>query len=210
MMDIIVTIIIVVIILIFVLKLFQKVTVNINRPRMRELDPTSTGERLKKYIIKASKLNPRTVNVLLLSRTEWSEGGRIAKVAGCLPTKNCTRFVLKPKSLNPFSKKVLMYCPTNLHSSLHNKEVIVYGVGVESAGGYYYPLPNNSGLSNHETFKIVSSQFEGDLRKMLTMDSLQMELEQTYRGISGYGREEEFYEEPEEIVEYETAGDYNA
>jgi hypothetical protein len=205
MMDIIITIVIVVLIMFFVLKLFHKITINVNRPKYKEIDPTTTGERLKKYIIKAGKLNPRTARMLLLSRTEWSEGGKIAKIVGCLPTKNCTRFVLRKGFLG---KKVLMYCPTNLHSSLHNKEVIVYGVGIESAGGYYYPLPKTD-MSNHQTFEIVSSQFEGDLRKMLTMDSLQMELEQTYKGIAGTGREEDFYDEAEDIIEYEKEGDYN-
>ena len=200
MMDMIIQIVIIVIILMFVLKLFHKITVNISRPQINEIDPTSTGERLKKYIIKAGKLNPKTAKTLLLSRTNWSEGGTVARIAGTLPTKNCTRFIIK-KGL--FSKKLLMYCPTNLHSSLHNKEVILYGVGIESAGGYYYPLPEKKVMSNHEVFRIVSKAFESDLRKMLTMDTLQMELEQTYQGIAGQQREEKFYGEPEEIIEYE-------
>lgn len=201
MMDLIIRIVIVVIVLMFILKLFHKITVNINRPKYKEIDPTTTGERLKKYIVKAGKLNPRTATTLLLSRTEWSEGGKVGRIVGCLPTKNCTRFIVKKGFI---SKKLLMYCPTDLHSSLHNKEVIVYGVGIESAGGYYYPLPNNdSNMTNHQTFRIVSKQFESDLRKMLTMDSMQMEVEQTYQGIAGVQREEEFQGESDEFVEYE-------
>jgi hypothetical protein len=173
----------------------------------KEIDPTTTGERLKKYIIRAGKLNPKTVNRIILSRTQWSEGGKIASVAGCLPTKNCTRFILRPRLY--FGKKTLFYCPTNMHSSLHNKEVIVHGTGIDSAGGYYYPIPSGQILTNAEVFEIVSTQFEADLRRMLTMDSLQMELEQTYKGIAGYGREEEFYNEPEDIVEVERVTDEN-
>jgi len=210
MLNFIISAAIVVVIIIFALKLFQRITVNINRPQIKEIDPTTTGERLKKYLVKAGKLNPKTVKVALLSRTTWSEGGKIASVAGCLPTKNCTRFILRPRFV--FGKKYLFYCPTDLHSSLHNKEVLIYGVGIENAGGYYYPLPNGSKMSNYETFRIVAKQFESDLRKMLTMDSLQMELEQTYRGIAGMGREKEFYDERENVVEYERVkdtGDYN-
>ena len=200
MMDIIIQIVIVVIVLIFILKLFHKITINISRPKVNEVDPTSTGERLKKYIIKAGKLNPKTAKTLLLSRTNWSEGGTVARIAGTLPTKNCTRFIIK-KGL--FGKKLLMYAPTDLHSSLHNKEVILYGVGIESAGGYYYPLPTANRMSNHEVFRIVSKAFESDLRKMLTMDTLQLELEETYHGIAGTRREDEFLKEHEEIIEYE-------
>jgi len=200
MMDIIIQIVIVVIVLIFILKLFHKITINISRPKVNEVDPTSTGERLKKYIIKAGKLNPKTAKTILLTRTSWSEGGTIAKVVSTLPTKNCTRFIIKNGF---FGKKLLMYCPTDLHSSLHNKEVIIYGVGIESAGGYYYPLPTANRMSNHAVFRIVSKAFESDLRKMLTMDTLQLELEETYQGIAGKHREEEFLKEPENIVEYE-------
>jgi len=206
MLDTIVNIVIVVIILLFIFKMFQKITVNISRPaRKQEIDPTSTGERLKKYIVKASKMNPKTAKQVKLSRTKWSEGGKVAKVYGCLPTKNCTRFVLQPRGF--FSRKVLMYCPTDLHSSLHNKEIMIYGTSIDSAGGYYYPIPNGQKMKNSEVFQIVSEQFEADLRKMLTMDSLQMELEQTYQGIAGYRREDQFLEEPEEVIEYVNEGD---
>jgi hypothetical protein len=208
MLDFIIKAAIVIIVIIFALKIFQRITFNITKGnQVKEIDPTTTGERLKKYLIKAGKINPKTAKIALLSRTNWSEGGKISNISGCLPTKNCTRFILKSSI---FGKRYLMYCPTDLHSSLHNKEVIIFGVGIENAGGYYYPLPNGNKMNNYDTFKIVSKQFESDLRKMLTMDSLQMELEQTYRGIAGMGREKEFYDERENIVEYERVKDTGA
>jgi len=198
-MELLVQIVVIVIVLIFALKFFKKITVNLGGSKLREVDPTSIGERLKKYLVKAGKLNPRTCKVIRLSRTKWSEGGPIAKVVGCLPTKNCTRFVIK-KGL--FSKKLLMYCPTDMHTTLHNKEVLIHGAGIDNAGGYYYPIPYSK-ATNEAIFEIVSAAFENDLRKMLTMDSLQLELEETYSGIAGDYREEDFYDEDEDIVEYE-------
>lgn len=196
-------IIIVIIILIFIVKIFKKIVVNVPKgTKIREIDPTTTGERLKKYIIKASKLNPKTAKILKLERTIWSEGGKIGKVAGAMPTKDCTRFIVKRGF---FARKNLFYCPTNMHTSLHNKEVMINGTSIDTAGGYLYPIPCN-GNDNKTIFRIISEAFEADLRKMLTMDSLQMELEQTYQGIAGLDREDEFYEEPQEIIEYDTNG----
>jgi len=193
-------VIIIVIVLIFIVKIFKKIVINVPRAaRVKEIDPTTTGERLKKYIVKASRLNPKTAKTLKLERTIWSEGGRIGRIAGAMPTKDCTRFIVKRGF---FSRKNLFYCPTDMHTSLHNKEVMVNGTSIDTAGGYLYPIPCN-GNDNKTIFKIIAEAFEADLRKMLTMDSLQMELEQTYQGIAGLDRENEFYEEPQEIIEYE-------
>lgn len=207
MMEFIMQIIIIVIVLIFIVKIFKKIVINVPRAsKIKEIDPTTTGERLKKYLAKASKLNPKTAKVMKLERTIWSEGGKIGKIVGTLPTKDCTRFLVKR---NFFSRKNLFYCPTDMHTSLHNKEVLIRGTSIDTAGGYLYPIPCNGKRSNKSVFRIVAESFEADLRKMLTMDSLQMELEQTYQGIAGLDREEEFYEEPQEIVEYEKEGDVN-
>lgn len=203
MLEWIMNVIIVVIVLIFIVKIFKKIVINVPRAsKPKEIDPTTTGERLKKYIVKVGKMNPKTAKVLKLERTIWSEGGKIGKIAGALPTKDCTRFIVK-RGL--FSRKILLYCPTDMHTSLHNKEVLIRGTSVDTAGGYLYPIPCN-GKDNKTVFRIVAESFEADLRKMLTMDSLQMELEQTYQGIAGVNREKEFYEEPQEIIEYEEEG----
>lgn len=203
MLEWIMNIVIVVIIMIFIVKIFKKIVINVPRAaKIKEIDPTTTGERLKKYIAKAGKLNPKTAKILKLERTIWSEGGRIGKIVGALPTKDCTRFIVKR---HIFARKNLFYCPTDMHTSLHNKEVLISGTSIDTAGGYLYPIPCN-GKDNKTIFRIIAESFEADLRKMLTMDSLQMELEQTYQGIAGLDREEEFYEEPQEIVEYEKEG----
>lgn len=204
MLEWIMNIVIVVIVMIFIVKIFKKIVINVPKAaRVTEIDPTTTGERLKKYMIKASKLNPKTAKTLKLERTIWSEGGRIGRIHGAMPTKDCTRFIVKR---GIFSRKNLFYCPTDMHTSLHNKEVMVNGTSIDTAGGYLYPIPCN-GNDNKTIFGVIAEAFEADLRKMLTMDSLQMELEQTYQGIAGLDREGEFYEEPQEIIEYEKEGD---
>ena len=60
-----------------------------------QYEAENSGERLKKYLLKASKSNPHYVKTLFLKRTEYSSGGRVGKVKGVLPTKYCTRFLYK-------------------------------------------------------------------------------------------------------------------
>lgn len=197
-LNFIITIVIVIIFLSMILKFFHGLKLSITKGKERKkLDPTSTGERLKKYFIQAVKLNPKTAKNLYLERTSWGEGGKIGRIVGHISDKDCTAFVIK-KSL--IGKKQLLYCPLDMHTSLHQKNVIVRGVSLHSAGGYLWPVPDGEGMTK-TVFKVVSRAFEKDLRRMAAMDIPQIEIEQIYEGITGYNRDESFYDEPEEIEE---------
>lgn len=180
----------------------QKVKVNLGPQYKKvDLDPTSTGERLKQYIIQAVKFNPKTANKLYLERTNWSEGGRIGNVIGHLTDKDCTAFIIKNRTFS--RKKQLLYCPVDMHTSLHQKTVIIRAASLHSAGGYLWPVPKDD-RSTHVVFKIVASAFEKDLKRMQKMDMPQIEIEQIYEGMTGFDRDETFYDEPSDIDERAT------
>lgn len=204
-LDFIITIVIIIIFLSMVLKFLKGLTINIKKNVEREkLDPTTTGERLKKYFIQAVKLNPKTAKTLYLQRTDWGEGGKIGRIVGHISDKDCTAFIIKRSIIG---KKQLLYCPVDMHTTLHQKNIIIHGVSLHSAGGYLWPIPLKEQKTN-KVFKIVSRAFEKDLRRMITMDAPQIEVEQIYEGITGYNRDEAFYDEPETIEEeYSTPGD---
>lgn len=168
------------------------------RTRTRELDPTSTGERLKAYIIQAVKFNPKTATKLYLERTNWSEGGRIGNVVGHLTDKDCTAFIIKNRRFT--RKKQLLYCPVDMHTSLHQKTVIIRAASLHSAGGYLWPVPKDE-RDTHSIFKIVADAFVKDLKRMQQMDMSQIEIEQIYEGMTGFDRDESFYDEPSDIEE---------
>ena len=195
--------IITVIIFYFFLKLFlnfiKKIQINSGpRYKRHDLDPTSTGERLKQYIIQAVKYNPKTATKLVLERTAWAEGGTIGKIVGHLTDKDCTAFIVK---IGFFTrKKQLLYCPVDMHTSLHQKIVVIRAASIHSAGGYLWPVPNDD-KSTHTTFKAISEAFVKDLKRMQRMDMPQIEIEQIYEGMTGFDRDESFYDEPSDIDE---------
>lgn len=159
--------------------------------------PTSVGERLKKYIVKASKSNPTYVKELYLRRTEYNPGGYIGRVVGVLPTKYATRFIFKNHRLGWMK---LMYCPTHMHSSIHSRQVIINGVGLDNAGGFYYPLPG-SAIENSKAFQIFKNALNIDLKRMQIVDVMQLEQEQTYASISGPSDYDEITSgAPEDII----------
>ena len=192
----IVTIIIYVVIFAMVLKFLRGITINIYKKKeKKKLDPTSTGERLKTYLIQASKLNPRTAKYLLLERTKYNEGGKIGRIVGYITDKDVTTFIIKKRALG---KKYLLYIPVDKHTSLHQKNVIASGVSLSSAGGYLWIIPVEK-QEARETFETAAKAFERDLKRMMAMDIPQIEVEQIYEGITGYNRDEAFYGEDEEI-----------
>jgi len=198
-LNFIVTVVIIIIFVGMILKFLRGITLNITKKVEKgKLDPTTTGERLKKYIIQAVKFNPKTAKRLYLERTKYGEGGKIGKIVGHLSDKDCTSFIVKRSII---SKKELLYCPVNMHTSLHQKNVIINAVSLNSAGGYLYPIPKNR--PTKDVFNIVARQFEKDIRKMVTFDTPQIEVEQLYEGITGFNRDESFYKEPETIEERE-------
>ena len=179
------------------IRFIRNITVNVYKKAEKDkLDPTSTGERLKLYFIQAAKMNPKTAKHLLLERTEWAEGGKIGRVVGHMTDKDCTTFIIKKGLI--FGLKFLLYCPVDMHTTLHQKDVIIHGVSIHSAGGYLWPVPKEKG-ETAAVFLIVAAAFEKDLKRMMTMDVPQIEVEQIYEGITGFKRDKAFYDEPEEI-----------
>jgi len=180
-----------------VIRFIRNITVNVYKKQEKDkLDVTSTGERLKLYFIQAAKLNPKTVKRLYLERTEWAEGGKIGRVVGHMTDKDCTAFIIKKGFI--FGLKFLLYCPVDMHTTLHQKEVIIHGVSIHSAGGYLWPVPKEKGETS-AVFMIVASAFEKDLKRMMSMDVPQIKIEQIYEGITGFKRDRAFYDEPETI-----------
>jgi hypothetical protein len=204
-LNLIIMLVIVVIFGMIIFKFIKGLTVNIYKKRERiKVDPTSTGERLKKYLIQAAKMNPRTVKYILLERTQYGEGGKIAKVVGHLTDKDCTTFIIKKHF---FNKKQLLYCPVNMHTVLHQKTAVIRGASISSAGGYLWVVPTDEYDTKH-VFFIVATAFEKDLKRMMTMDIPQIEVEQIYEGITGFDRDESFLDEETGIKEpFITRGD---
>ena len=94
-----------------------------------------------------------------------------------------------------------MYCPTTMHTSLHSSDVMVSGVGLDNAGGFYYPIPDDE-QKNFDVFRIISDAVKIDLKKMQIIDTMQVEYDQTMSAIAGKEMTEEFITgAPEEMVQ---------
>lgn len=191
-------IIVAVVLGVFILKMFLSFIQGIPRRARTDIEPTNIGDRLKKYLVKASQANPHTAKVLKIRRTKYNEGGTVGYITGAVPTRTYTRFIFKT---GRFGFKKVLYCPSNIHTSLHYREVFLNAVALENAGGFYYTIPYE-GMSNSQAFHIAHTAFLSDLKKMEIMDVHQLELEQVYSGISGIDRERELVEEAPEDIEY--------
>ena len=187
------------IMIIIMIKLVMGFVQYMPKPKKVDIEPTTVGDRLKKYLVKAGQINPRTAKILKLRRTKFNEGGKIGYITGVIQTRTYTRFIFKPKILG--FKKIL-YCPTSLHSPLHYKEIILNAVAIENAGGFYYPIPYDTNLTNAEVFNIAQKAFQADLKKMEIMDLYQLEIEQVYGGLAGVEKEEEITHKAPEEIEY--------
>lgn len=185
--------------ILIVWKMIKNATQGVVQRRKVDIQPTSVGDRLKKYLVKSGKANPKTARILKIRRTKYNEGGKVGYVHSAVPTRDCTRFIFKTGIMG--FKKVL-YCPSSLHSSLHYKEVFIDAVSLENAGGFYYPIPYK-GMSNTEAFTIANSAFKIDLKKMQVMDVHQLEIEQIYSSIAGTGAERELTHSAPEDIEYQ-------
>lgn len=179
-------------------KFFKGLTLKIYRKKeYQKIDPTSTGERLKKYLIQAAKMNPKTAKYLYLERTKYAEGGRIGKILGYITDKDVTAFIIKKYFIGT---KYLVYVPVDLHTSLHQKNVIIHAVSISSAGGYLWAVPDKE-FKAKKVFDLTANAFNRDLKRMMAMDIPQIEIEQIYEGITGFHRDKSFYAEDEEIEE---------
>lgn len=160
----------------------------------KAFDPESVGDRLKKYLILAAKINPRKSKILKMSRTEYNEGGKFGRLKGVITGGDVTRFVFK-RWIIGFSR--VMYCPVYMHSSLHQREVFIHAVGIENNSGFYFPIPYKQ--KNLEAYTLTFDAFKKDLKKMERMDTQQIEVEQVVEAMIGQSATEYIIEAPEEV-----------
>ena len=178
-------------IMIFVIYvLIKRMMKNFGMQRPEEMPPSSTGDRLKKYLYNSRKGNPRIAKHLLMKRSPFNTGGFIGYCVGVLPTHYCTRFIFKQKWWQRWGYQ-LLYCPTSMHTSLHSQDVMIAGVGLDNAGGFYYPIPDDK-AKNYEVFRIVADAIKIDLKKMEIIDIAQIEYDQTISAIAGKETTEDF------------------
>ena len=170
------------------------------KPQDKLAPPSTTGERLKKYLYNSRKSNPKVAKDLYLKRSPFNAGGWIGHCVGVLPTRHCTRFIFKIHWWQRWNFQ-LMYCPTSMHTSLHSPDVMIGGVGLDNAGGFYYPIPADN-TKNYAVFKIVSDAVKIDIKKMQIVDTIQVEYDQVMSAIAGKETSDEFIEmSPEDMVE---------
>lgn len=183
--------------------LIRRLMGNMKLGRPKEAPPSSTGDRLKKYFNNARKGNPKVVKTLHMKRSPFNSGGWIGYCVGVLPTRNCTRFIFK-KHWWQMWNFCLMYCPTYMHTSLHGQDVMIEGVGLDNAGGFYYPIPDDK-QTNYDVFKLISDAVKIDVKKMQVIDTIQVEYDQVMSAIAGKETAEEFITgAPETMVEQTT------
>jgi hypothetical protein len=187
-------------IMIFVIYIMVRKMLGNFRPKDKLAPPSTTGERLKKYLHNSRKGNPKVVKEIYMKRTPFNAGGWIGHCVAVLPTRHCTRFIFKQHWWQTHSYQ-LMYCPTSMHTSLHSTDVMIGGVGLDNAGGFYYPIPSDETL-NYSVFKIVSDAVKIDIKKMQIIDTIQVEYDQVMSAIAGKATSDEFIEmSPEDMVE---------
>jgi hypothetical protein len=170
----------------------------------QQLPPSTTGDRLKKYLFNSRKGNPKSVKHLYMKRSPFNPGGFIGYCSGALPTRYCTRFIFKQHWWQRWNLQ-LMYCPTTMHTSLHSQDVMIAGVGLDNAGGFYYPIPDDE-QKNYDVFRIISDAVKIDLKKMQIIDTMQVEYDQVMNAIAGRETTDEFITgAPEEMVQKQQA-----
>jgi hypothetical protein len=178
-------------VMIFVIYIMaKKLIANMGMKRTPEMPPSTTGDRLKKYLYNSRKGNPKSIKQLHMKRSPYNTGGFVGYCVGVLPTRYCTRFIFKQKWWQRWNYQ-LLYCPTSMHTSLHSTDVMIAGVGLDNAGGFYYPIPGDE-KKNHEIFRLVSNAIKIDLKKMQIIDTMQVEYDQVMSAIAGEKTAEEF------------------
>lgn len=139
------------------------------------------GDRLRVYLIRAGKLNPQNCKVLKLRRTKYNNGGKIGKIAGCIPSRFVTRFIIKRHIL---SGRQIIYVPVDMHSSLLCKDVVLDSLGLENSGGFYYPHPYDNTLKK-KIFDLFKTALNIDLHNHFITDLLVASPTQVEKSISG-------------------------
>lgn len=178
----------------YLIKMGRDAFKNVKFGGKKQFDPESVGDRLKKYLILAAKINPRKAKILKMTRTEYNEGGKFGRIKGVITGGDVTRFVFK-RWIIGFSR--VMYCPVYMHSTLHQKEVFVQGIGIENNSGFYFPIPYSK--TNLAAYTLTFDAFKKDLKKMERMDTQQIEVEQVIEAMIGTSSTEDIIEAPEEV-----------
>jgi len=76
---------------------------------------------------------------------------------------------------------------------------MIAGVGLDNAGGFYYPIPDDN-KKNYDVFRTVADAIKIDLKKMQIIDTAQVEYDQVMSAIAGAEMTEQFIEgAPEEM-----------
>jgi hypothetical protein len=199
------------IVMVFIIYIMMKKLFGNLAKRTPEMPPSTTGDRLKKYLFNARKGNPKIVKQIWMKRSPFNTGGFIGYAVGVLPTRNCTRFIFKRNWWQQWNYQ-LMYCPTSMHTSLHSKDLMIAGVGLDNAGGFYYPIPDDK-KKNYDVFRVISDAIKIDLKKMQIIDTAQVEYDQVMSAIAGEQVTDEFIEgapetmrqRPDEEIQQETS-----
>jgi len=90
---------------------------------------------------------------------------------------------------------------SDFYAYITSPDVMIGGVGLDNAGGFYYPIPADN-TKNYAVFKIVSDAVKIDIKKMQIVDTIQVEYDQVMSAIAGKETSDEFIEmSPEDMVE---------
>jgi len=156
------------------------------------------GERLKKYIINAVRLNKNACKELKLRRTKYASGGKIGKIYGALASKFVTVFVIKRTML---SGKQIIFVPIDYHSSLLCKSVVISAVALTNSAGVYYPIPFDK-TQKKKLFDLMGTQYTILMNEMFITDLRMITPSQIEMAIAGREPIERIIREvPEEIKE---------
>lgn len=187
-------IIIVIFCMLYLAKMFKDLSKGLG-PKQQKFSPQTIGDRLKKYVIIASKTNPCKSRILKLRRTKYNEGGIVGWITGVVVSGDCTKFVFKRIRWVGFRQ--ILYCPSFLHGNLHSREVFLDAISIENISGFFFPLPYDR--KNIGTYELSFDAFKKDLKKMERMDTQQVEVEQILSSMIGEAGQEEIITSDDEL-----------
>lgn len=165
----------------------------------KEYISKDAGDRLKKYLYNAGKLNAARCNTLYMRNSDKNSGGKLGKIIGVIPSEYVTRFVIKRGWI--MGVKKFVYCPTAMHTNLSGKEVYIDAIGIENAGGFYFPVPDKS-FDNKKVFNATRAAFRADMQKMQVFDMEQIIPTQVEKAIAGEREIRERMERAPEEMEF--------
>ncbi len=151
-------------------------------PSKKEYVSKDAGDRLKKYLFNAGKVNAARCKNLYIRNTSTNKGGKLGNIVGVIPSEYVTRFIIKRGLI--MGEKKFVYCPTTMHTNLSGKDVYVDAIGIENAGGFYFPTPGGK-YNIKRVFEAARAAFRADLQKMQVFDMEQIIPTQVEKAIAG-------------------------